>query len=380
MENFELSVSPVEDYKAPEIPTFENNNSALLKKLPSRWQKNAKIIAGLGIIGVLALSGRVGGGNMAEGLFSDGIVHNLGYTQGSYRGFSEANLLVRLHTGGRGISFYMVHLTEQEAFGIIRARLEAAGLNFDATPPGNSVSISFPFLGDGFDDVGLDLFDIEKDVGVTHVGWLGGGRAFMPSEREVAGWIGEMFAEQAGAIEVGVFYNPGQYISGGIIGPRWNRRPSSRETTAARPILVRQLINQADMFIARLQSEGILERFPDVSVTVNGAPLSLGDYPILINNQKMVPAREIFEALDMVVVEDINSSRLAIIATKNDIAIWVTSSGGINITRNGNREWPQDIPVLTHNDIILVPLQFVADLAGAAIEWDEDTRTIKISY
>jgi len=121
MENFELSVSPIENYETPDIPTFDDNNSALLRKLPSRWKKSAKIIAGLGLIGALALSGCGGGRNTTRELFPYGIVHNLSYTQGSYRGYSNANLLVRLHTGGMGSSFYMVHLTEQEAFGIIRA-------------------------------------------------------------------------------------------------------------------------------------------------------------------------------------------------------------------------------------------------------------------
>ena len=57
MKDFELSICPVETYNAPEIPVFGSDNSAILKKLPSRWQKNAKILACIGIVGTLTLSG-----------------------------------------------------------------------------------------------------------------------------------------------------------------------------------------------------------------------------------------------------------------------------------------------------------------------------------
>jgi len=380
MKNFELCMSPVETYKAPEIPKLGEHNPDLLKKMPSRWQKRAKIITGLGLIGVLALSGC---SNAPREIFPDGIVHNLGYTQGSYRGYSEADLLVRLHTGGFGSSFYMVHLTEQEAFGIIRARLEAAGLNFDATSPGYTVDLTNLLSRRDFDKISLDLFDAEKGVAIAYISWLGECRAFMLHESEIAWWVEEAFAEQVPDIIVRAFYDTGRDVdSGGLLGGRLPipRHPSRRAVRESRTMLVRQLINQADIFIAQLQSEGILERFPDIDVTINGTPFSTGEYPILINNQKMVSALELFKALGMKITNDDNERRRAITATKNNVEVRVNSNGMILININGNREWRQDIPVIAHNDIILVPLQFIADLVGAAIEWDEDTRTINISY
>jgi len=380
MKDFELCITPVENYKAPEIPKFGDNNSALLKKIPSRWQRNAKVIAGLGLIGIFALSGC---GHTPEEFRPNGIEHNLWYTQGSYSGYSEADLLVRLHTGGRGVSFYMVHLTEQEALGIIRARLEAAGLVFDATPPGYTIDLANTLSRHDSGEVGLDLFDAEKGIGVAQVSWLGDRIAFMPHESEVAWWIEERFAEQVPNIIVRAFYDTGLRVGGGrLLEGRLQRRLLRREVRESRPILVRQLINQADIFIAHLQSEGILERFPDINVTINGTPFNTDDYPILINNQKMVPAIELFEALGMRAVRDRNQWRTAIIGVKDDAElIWVSPSGGIMVTRNGNREWLDDTPpVIVRNDTILVPLQFVADLVGATIEWDEDTRTIIIAY
>ena len=57
MNDFELSINPVETYKAPEIPMLGGDNQKLLKKLPSRWKKNAKVMACFGLIGTFALSG-----------------------------------------------------------------------------------------------------------------------------------------------------------------------------------------------------------------------------------------------------------------------------------------------------------------------------------
>ena len=58
MNDFEISISPVESYKAPEIPVFGSDNSALLKKLPSRWQK-AKLIT-LSLALVIIIGGLAG--------------------------------------------------------------------------------------------------------------------------------------------------------------------------------------------------------------------------------------------------------------------------------------------------------------------------------
>jgi len=46
-----LSITPVESYTPPEIPTFsDSGNGELLKKLPSRWQRNAKVVLDIGPI------------------------------------------------------------------------------------------------------------------------------------------------------------------------------------------------------------------------------------------------------------------------------------------------------------------------------------------
>ena len=57
MNDIGFKITPVKNYKVPKIPTLGDNNSDLLKKMPKRWRKNAKVLAGLGLIGMFALSG-----------------------------------------------------------------------------------------------------------------------------------------------------------------------------------------------------------------------------------------------------------------------------------------------------------------------------------
>jgi hypothetical protein len=57
MKNEPLKLTPVSNYDAPKIPTLADDNSAALKKLPARWQKNAKVIACIGLMGTLSLGG-----------------------------------------------------------------------------------------------------------------------------------------------------------------------------------------------------------------------------------------------------------------------------------------------------------------------------------
>ena len=390
MKNSELSISPVEEYNAPEIPTFENDNSTMLKKMPRRWRRKLKTIVGIGLIGALAF----GSVNTFERSNQHYINHNLGRTIGSTHGLGVfTRLNVRLHTGGMGSSFYMAHLTEHEAFGIVQARLEAAGLNFDATPPPGHVFPSMETGGFNFldlalmsriDSVEFDLFDAQRGVGVTFMPCLGTSRFMMPSQYEIARYIEELLACEVNDILSSAFYVPGRHVGFGIL----LRRPHPHQLPQSHRILTRQLVNQVDKFIAQLQSQGILEPFPDVQVIVNSTPINVGEHPILINNLIMVPALELFEALEMEIVEDENIHRRAITATKNNLEIRAGSDGWFRITFNsgirsyiGNRRsWRQDMPMVAHDDIILVPLQYIANRIGANISWDEDTRILNISY
>ncbi|MCL2398145.1 MAG: copper amine oxidase N-terminal domain-containing protein [Defluviitaleaceae bacterium] len=380
-----ICMSPVESYEAPQIPTFGDarNNPVLLKKLPSRWQKNAKVIASIGLMGSMIFSGysysfaeysneyngqsgysrysndisvilngmpiefdvapviindrtmvpfraifealgmtvewdedtgtAIGiGENLRIALPIDGLtafvnadaveldapalLHNGrtlvpirfvaensganvewdeatgtvvittdgGYVEyPEYHGYSDFDLDVRLHHGGAGSPFYLVHLTEQEALNIIRRQLESAGLNFDTTPP------EYTAL-----NVGLNLFDEEKGVAIVQIDW----RAWQPNmlmmpvyppEPTFMERLTEGFAQQTD-ISVGIFRTPAMqpaWLEGwSALNWHWSGHESeprpvatANEKAEARAELEMQLIAQIQEFITYLQSVGILQ-------------------------------------------------------------------------------------------------------------------------
>jgi len=321
-------MNPVENYKAPQIPTREDTSPVLLKRLPSRWQRNATVIASLGFAGAFMLTGCASplsslearthnGGFVASPFYvaypteqdtnrlEDDLIHHGGTAQYPLyvvypteqeisERIAEAELNLRVHFGGSGSGpFYVVHFTEQEALGIIRAKLEAAGLNFDATPPEHAVEF-WP------GDVGLDLFDEEKGIAIAHISWEDSNMPFTGLTRSVlTDYLTEKFAEMENDILVGVFYNHGETIGEGKWWEReygrpeapdwidengnlieefipdwwsesdrewWESRvwwgadgPTPEAIEAARPALKEHINTQVQEFIDFLQAEGILQ-------------------------------------------------------------------------------------------------------------------------
>ena len=204
-------MSPVAQYTPPEYPTNADakNNPALLKKLPSRWRRNAAAAACVGLMGTMTLAGCP---------------------------------IFPHHGGAGGAPIYVVHLTEQEALSIIRSLLEDAGLNFDNTSM--TYVVQLPNLG----VIPLDLFDMDKDIGVTLTvsrtsgNWWGGSWAKQQIE--------EAFSKQWSKLTVGVFDCPGQDF--------WTTTPNDSQKEEAREKLKEHLSEQVSEFIKLLQHKGIL--------------------------------------------------------------------------------------------------------------------------
>jgi len=210
-----LSINPVENYEAPQIPTLSDDNSAVLKKLPSRWKKKAAVIACAGIVGVSVLS-----------LSGCAILNN------TNNRIDDCDYWC--HHGGSGAAMYIVHLTEQEALNIVRSQLEAAGLNFSAEPPNETVEVDRR-------NISLDLFDGERNVAVAHV------NTWREANLFVEKW--ECDCDDLD-ITIGVFQTE-EF-------ERWDR-PSDDERAEDMAKLEGQLTAQVQEFIEFLRDEGILE-------------------------------------------------------------------------------------------------------------------------
>jgi hypothetical protein len=225
-ENKYLSyLNPVGKYARPKYPVYAEacDNPELLKKLPSRWQKNANVIACIGLIGTATLTGCPPWGEVCSAC---GKMH---------------------HGGAGGAPVYVVFLTEQEALSLIREKAEKLGLNLNAAPPDYTVEI------DRFFDtvkIGLDFFDEEKNVALSLVSllesdWLWGRDSL---NREVAKLAAEEFAKQENDISVGVLYNPGE-------SPCLD--PKTKEEIEKE--LRENLAGQVRQFIEGLQAQGIIQ-------------------------------------------------------------------------------------------------------------------------
>jgi len=197
---------------------------AAFMKLPQHWKRNITIISGIGIVAVLVLLG--------------GCMSN-----------REPNLVMRAHRGA-----YVVHMSEEEAFGIVRTQLEAAGLTFNAEPPAYSVDV-------WADAVGIDLFDSYLNVAVAYFSWEDSHLSLMQEGRRFTKWIADEFAGQTDTV-VGVFYAPGERLRGLSLSTITNmpsRRTVNAIVTEFRPIFEAQLNEQINDFIEQLRALEIIE-------------------------------------------------------------------------------------------------------------------------
>jgi len=257
MEHKNLSdIKPMESYEAPKVPTLAQiyKNPEPLKKLPKRWVKNAAVVAGVGILGLSTLAGCLSRAPVyypADGAFC---------MCSEYGGYQEFDLEIRLHWGGANLANYIVHLTEQEAFRIIRTQLEAVGVRLCDTPPDYTITTNpdeFALRwGHEPIDVELDLFDAHNRVAVVRQ------RGHYRSDELVAAFA------QLTDINVGVIWIPSHNLNwrgwvqdddGEWVEFEPTAEQEAEAKAAARPILEGSLNSQIQAFIALLRAEGVVE-------------------------------------------------------------------------------------------------------------------------
>ncbi|MCL1859401.1 MAG: hypothetical protein FWF92_09265 [Oscillospiraceae bacterium] len=231
MKIVDVKVMPVKKYAFPKYPTLEDAQCAplLLRKLPSRWEKNAKVVAAVGLLGAMTLT--------SCGILEPKNNTGTGYSAESENFLNVAPIFVHGEgTGSMGCVMIAppVFLSEQEALAIIKSETETSGLNFSAVPPeytatNNKAKETSQYswenqkyvLGGG--NVGLDLYDDKKGVAVTYISMLEAEERYVDKNGEVTMWssvssyhskeLAELtaddFSQQNGDISVGVLYDPG---------------------------------------------------------------------------------------------------------------------------------------------------------------------------
>ena len=233
MKTNDIIATPVKKYAPPKYPTLADAQFAplLLKKLPSRWEKNAAVITAIGLLGAITLT--------SCGLLKPNNTNTgTGYNPESEKFLNVAPVFVHGEgTGSMGCVMIAppVFLSEQEALAIIKSETQSAGLNFSAAPPEYIATNNKPkktsqyswenpkyILGDG--NVGLDLYDDKKGVAVTFISMEEAAEGYVDANGEITMWssvigycprelaelVVEDFARQNGDIAIGVFYDPGK--------------------------------------------------------------------------------------------------------------------------------------------------------------------------
>ena len=112
----------------------------------------------------------------------------------------------------------------------------------------------------------------------------------------------------------------------------------------------------------------------EIAVKLNGKYMTFDVDPILMNDRTMVPFRAIFEALGCTV--DWNDDTQTAKGTRNGMVIRLPI-GSKNAKVNG-KSVTLDQPAELVNDRTLVPLRFVSESLGAAVDWNDATQTVTI--
>jgi len=261
-------LTPVEAYTPPKLPTLANKPP--LSELPRRWARNAAVVACIGMLGASALAGCGTAASNGNDAYPTQPTTQYVFTTAPA---DETPLDITVHHGGAGGSpFYVARLTEQEALGILRAELEAAGLRFGAQPPAVQWDDIPTWWFELDANQPLTFYDDERNVGILFDNDERSHRTRVQWSWQWADERDDLFAQITEQVRfpVGLFYSPWQNLDGrpsleGRISspplgadPWVARPPSDAAKTAAVEVLRDALQEQAQTFIAFLQAEGVL--------------------------------------------------------------------------------------------------------------------------
>lgn len=112
----------------------------------------------------------------------------------------------------------------------------------------------------------------------------------------------------------------------------------------------------------------------DVTVQLDGTPLSCRHAPVIENDRVLVPMRDIMEPLGYEVVW--NDTDRSITAKDSDTTMLLTINNAYATVNN--TQVVLDAAPRIIDDVTMVPLRFMADYSGASVSWNADTYTVSI--
>jgi len=125
--------------------------------------------------------------------------------------------------------------------------------------------------------------------------------------------------------------------------------------------------------IVVLSFAGLAQAAPQV--ILDGRTLTFDVPPIIENDRTLVPLRAIFEALGANVQWDGQTQTVTAVKGSTEAKLTI----GSHIAYKKGQPVTLDVPAKIINDRTMVPLRFVSEALGAAVDWNGETQTVTIT-
>ncbi|MGN1058995.1 MAG: stalk domain-containing protein [Clostridia bacterium] len=124
------------------------------------------------------------------------------------------------------------------------------------------------------------------------------------------------------------------------------------------------------------QSEAAMNAAPrDITVLLDGSPMTFAQPPVIIGDRTLVPLRAIFEALGATV--DWTAETQTVQADRGDTRISLQIGSNQLFVNGAVREL--DVPAQLYNGYTMVPSRAIAEALGCTVDWDGSSRTVIIT-
>ena len=141
-------------------------------------------------------------------------------------------------------------------------------------------------------------------------------------------------------------------------------------------------------------------------MNVNGATLQIDPqseetYPVIVNSRTLLPIRAVVESIGGDIRWDSDTRTISIdvsgksilLSMKNPVLVEANvfmgdeRGDGLMDVYEGSKEMivngiseENDVPAMIINDRTFMPLRFIAETAGANVQWDQPTKTVTVTY
>lgn len=126
---------------------------------------------------------------------------------------------------------------------------------------------------------------------------------------------------------------------------------------------------------------GITAMADDIKINVNGEYIETDTSPVIENDRVLVPVRAISESLNCDVAWDVEKRAVSVFNVEELALLWIDKdtafkTDGAKLTGYCKMDTPPKII----NDRTMVPIRAISELLGADVDWDNEERTVLISY